>query len=936
MKSVFKVLGVSFLVILIAAIALPYVFQKQIVQLVKETANEELNAKVEFGDFNLSLIRDFPDFNFAITDLSVANEGIFEGDTLFAAKKVAFGIDFMSVLGGQNYKVNSIFLQDPYIHLQVLKDSSVNYDIAKPSTDTTVVVEDTVESAPVSLTINNLNINNAHIIYEDALSGTFADVNDLSFDLDGDLSAGHVLIETLTRIEELTVSLGGVKYLNKAKLTFDADVDADLDAMHFEFRENELSLNALLLGFDGFVDASSEGDIGMDVNFHVNKTSFKTILSLVPGVFTKDFEDVETTGIVGLSGFAKGTYSETLIPVFGIDLTVDNASFHYPDLPESVHDIAIDLHVKNSKGLMDATLVDLNKFHAEIADNPIDAMMHVATPISDPYVNANVKMNLDLESLNDVIPLEKGDEINGIIDADVSMAGNLSMLENEEYEKFEAEGQCAIADMHYVSKAFSYPVNVKSLKLNFTPKFVELVEYDSKIGKSDMQMNGRIDNFLQYVLKDSLLKGTFNFTSAYLDVNELMASDTVEVVETAATSDTAETEMSPVEVPSNLDVVLNSTIGKVVYGDYLLTDLSGAIMIKDSKLSMNKLALKMPDLEGSLVMSGVYNTQNIKKPRADFDLDMKGFDIQKSFKTFNSVEKLAPIGKYTTGKFSTLLKFSTELDDKMEPVYNTLNGGGALITKDVIVKGFKPLEKAATLLKQDKYKKLIVGDANLTYSFVDGRMVIKETPMNFGTTKALVSGSTGIDQTIEYLWKLQIPREELGGQANALAGSLLDQINSKAGTSLSMGDMVKVNLLFGGTVTKPTVKTKFLGADGESTMKEAVKDQAKEAVAEVKEVGKEMAREEADKVLESAKVQADKIKAEAKKVSDKARSEGYALVDKTVADAKNPFAKKAAELAAPTAKKKVDKKADDILKAANDKADAILAKAREKADAKLK
>ena len=53
MKKLVKILGISFIVLLLAAIVLPYVFKDKIVAVIKEEANKNLNAKFDFKDFEL-------------------------------------------------------------------------------------------------------------------------------------------------------------------------------------------------------------------------------------------------------------------------------------------------------------------------------------------------------------------------------------------------------------------------------------------------------------------------------------------------------------------------------------------------------------------------------------------------------------------------------------------------------------------------------------------------------------------------------------------------------------------------------------------------------------------------------------------------------------------------------------------------------------------
>lgn len=931
-RRILKWTGITFLLLLVLIISAPFLFKKQIVQLVKDKANENLNAKVNFGEFGLTLIKSFPDFTLSIDDVSIANTGDFEGDTLIYAKNITIGLNLMSVIKGEQYKINTISLDQPRIHALVLKDGKANWDITKPSADTAVAKPAaTEESAPFKMTLQKFEIKNGYIVYDDASLDFKTELVNMNHTLSGDFTESNFLLETLTEIEKFSMNYGGVAYMNKVKTRIKADMDADMPNFKFTFKNNEFSFNELTLGLDGFFAMPKE-DMDMDLKFKANQTEFKNILSLVPGVYTADFKDVKTSGLLALDGFAKGIYNDKTMPAFGLKLSIKDAMFQYPSLPKAVTNIQVDLAVNNKTGVPDATVIDLNKFHVELAGNPVDAVLHLSTPVSDANIDATVKAKINIASVKDVIPLEKGDDLNGMVTADITMKGRMSSIEKEQYENFDAKGNLTVTDMNYKTASLSYPTKINKLNMNFTPQFVELAQFDAKIGKSDMQIDGKIENFLQYALKDSLLKGSFNFKSSLLDLNEFTATD-----ETAApaAADTSSSTMSVVEVPSNLDVALNATVGKILYDNLVITDVSGGVRVKNSTASLNALKMTFKDLEGTMALTGSYNTRNIKKPGVDFDIDISNFDITKTFAAFNTVQKLAPIGKYAKGKFGTQLKFTTTLNSHMEPDMKTLSGGGKLSTNNVVVEGFEPINKLADALKQPKYKKMAFENINASYHFNNGRVEVDEMPVKMGAVSATVKGSTGFDQTIDYTWNLEMPMSELGGQANAVAGGLMSQLNKTAGTNLKLGDKIKVKALFGGTATQPTVKVMPMGAESTADVKEQVKEQVKEVITQKIDDAKEKARAEADRIMKDAQAQAAKIKAEAQTLADKTRAEGYAAVDKTVNDAKNPIAKNAAKLAAPAAKKEVDKKSAKIIEEADKKANDILNKAKAESDKKL-
>ncbi len=60
-----------FVLLIGAIVAVPFLFKDEINAALKEEINKNLNAKVDYGSFDLSLLRSFPNFSFSIDDVSV-------------------------------------------------------------------------------------------------------------------------------------------------------------------------------------------------------------------------------------------------------------------------------------------------------------------------------------------------------------------------------------------------------------------------------------------------------------------------------------------------------------------------------------------------------------------------------------------------------------------------------------------------------------------------------------------------------------------------------------------------------------------------------------------------------------------------------------------------------------------------------------------------
>jgi len=963
MKKYLKYFALVILIILIAIVATPFIFKGKIIELSKQEINKQLNAEIKFGEFDLSIISSFPNLLFEINDVKVIGKGKFAKDTLFNMQKFSAEVDLMSVMS-DNIKIKSIIIDKPIINAIVLPDSSANWDIAlEGEADTTTVEEDTTsEDGEFNLALDLFAINNAIITYKDYPGNMSADINDLTFELSGDLSADKTLLKIKTIIKELTYEQDGIKMVKKAEMAYDAQIDADLDAFKFTFKENLFRINTLELAFEGFV-AMPEDDIDMDIKFATNKTDFKSLLSLVPAVYMTDFETVKTSGNLKLDGFAKGTYNDTSLPAFELNLLVDNAMFKYPDVPAAVNNIAIDLNIVNPDGIDDHTVVDLKKFHLEMAQNPFDIRVLTKTPVSDPYVDGNIKGTIDFDKMKDIIPLDSM-EMSGILISDLSFKGNLSTLEEERYEDFHAEGKIALTNFLYKDADFPDGVLISETELEFTPQFVALNTFKTLIGKSDLSADGRIDNLMAYYFNDDMLKGTFNVNSDFLDVADVYSDDeeTATTESTTDTSATSEEEYGVVEIPKNLDFELNTNFKKVLYDKLEITDIVGKMTIKEGVASMDNLKMNM--LDGSMNLSGFYSTKDITKPAVDFNMGIFEFDIRKAYDAFDMIQESAPIAKNCSGKFSMIFGFNSLLDDSLSPVMNTVNGKGHFSSNKITIDNTDIFDKLAGLLKSDKYKTMELADINVNFTIVDGNIEVEPFTTKSGNSEFTFGGKQGIDQSLAYNLDMKIPSKDLGAQANAVMGSLSALAGSN-GVDVKVPEFIDIKGLITGTVDKPIIKLDL--ADQASNVADDIKDQVMDRVNEEVDKAKEQAIAEAKKqaakiiaeadkraaqVEQTAQQSANQIRSNGKKAAKSIKDEAKKQGDKLIKDAgSNPIKKKAAQLAADKLNKeaatkasqteaeankkakqtedKGKKEADNIRKTARDKADAIIKKAED-------
>lgn len=922
-----SVLGLI-LVLLLVLFTVPVLFKDKIKTKVEQIINESVNANVSFGDYKLGFFRNFPDLSFSLKELTVTGIGSFENDTLASLNSLDLVFNLSSLFKKSGYEVKSVILDNAKIKTLVLKDGSANYDIVKDTGETETTEESS--ASEMKILLKKVGIINSSVSYVDLSSDMEASVNDLNFNMKGDLTASTTDLEMSLNSGDVNFIMEGVRYLNKAVADAKLNLDANLDSMLFRLRDNYLTLNDLKLNFEGKI-AMPGDDIETDLRFKTDQTSFKSLLSMIPVIYLTDFQDLNATGNFTLEGSAVGIYSDadSTMPDISLNLAVNNGIISYPALPERITNINLktDLFVDGSD--LDKTTVDVSNFHIELAGNPFDMTLYLQTPMSDPDFRASMLGKLDLTALSKAIPLDSID-IGGLLDMSVKMAGRLSMIEKEQYDKFQASGSLAISEMN--AAMTGYPaVAIKEAGFEFTPAYAALTKADLTVGeKSDFSISGRLENYIPYLFGDATLKGNLTLRSNTTDVTNLlagMAADTTEVEDT--------TSLAVIRIPQNIDFDFNALINNLLYGKINAKNVKGHILVKDGVLTLRETGMNI--LGGSIALNADYDTRDSLKPFVKGDMSLQSFGVKDAFSTFNTIQKLAPAAAGVDGKVNAKLSFQSLLGSDMMPLLQTLTGSGKLQSDEVTILTSAAFDQMKNLLKLGDNFTNVFKDLNISFNLKDGRVYVSPFDTKVGNIKMNISGDQGLDQTMNYIIKTEIPRSELGGSVNTLVNNLSAQA-AAFGIALKPADILKINVKVAGVFGKPVVTPLFGSTSGEAATGVAapVKEVAKQAVDNAIDTGKDKLRKEAeakgDELIREAEQQGNRLREEAARGAETIRKEADARAQKLIDDAssKGAVAKLAAQKAADTLRKEAEKRASQLEQEADAKANKLLEEAKAK------
>lgn len=949
-KKVLIGFGISFFLLLAAMIILPIIYKDEIKDLALKEVNKMLLADVDVKGFDLTIISTFPNLTAQFDSVTVIGRDTFDKVELVNVERVKVHLDFWSLFGDQ-FEIKGFSLVKPKIDVRILTDGTANYDIMKPDS---LKTPEEQEPSSFKLSLKHYEIVDGQIKYDDRASNMFADLVSLNHSGSGDLTADVIDFDTKTTIDALTFKMDGLKYLSKVKTDLVANILMEFTekSSKFTLRKNTLALNNFKVSVDGFYEML-DNKSNMDLKLNTSKSTFKDLLSLMPVFYRTGYENMVTNGSLALDAAIKGVLDDKNYPGWNIGLKVNNASIKYPDLPEQLKNIQIDAKSTFAGGSnLNNMTADINKFHVEFVKNTVDATLKLRNIMTDPAIDTKINAFVDLATLGKVIPLAEGESYNGLLTADVALKGKMSAIEKGRYEEFNALGTLELKDMIYKSPDLPKAVNISEMLFKFTPQNLNLVAFKGKTGNSDFNVNGTIDNYLEYMFSDQKLKGDFRYSSNYLDLDELMGYVPASTEEAPVESNPSSTEEA-FTVPANIDFNLNANIAKLRYSGLDITNVTGNVGLKDETAYLNNV--QMNAMGGTVELKGTYNASNPYQPAVDLAYSLKQIDIQTLAKTFVTTTKFAPILKYVQGNVSSNLTLNTKVTPDLSPILSTVNSLGDFSATSVVISGFEPLAKIGNALKMDK----LGASQNLKnivayFKIADGRLTLqKPLSLKLGNITTETEGFTALDQTIGYVMKMNIPKEDIPQVLLKNIEKGLDKINGLV-PQLKLADLpafIPVNVNIGGTTTNPKITTDIENSIKNLTgnLKNTVKDAAKEVITKAKDSVKAVVTEkitevkedvsariqkEKQQILDQAQKQANALKAEGKKQADNIRAEGDKAAQKLIDEAGgNPLKKKAAEIGAKKIRDEANAKANKVESEANAKADGIMNTARTKADA---
>lgn len=497
LKKIVVGILVVIMLLIIAMVATPFIFEDKVAGAIKSIANSRLKTELNYSEMEISFFNHFPHLTVGLKDFTLNGSVPFEKEPLVAAREVFFGINLLSLFDSA-ILINRVYLDQAQINVLYDDKGGVSYDVYQSdslaSTDTT--------SGSGSLKIEGISFTNSRFVYADASIPMKVELRGINYSGKSHLGGDILHLTSKISIDSLDFLIGNQEYVKSQPMEAELTTQINTRSLNILFEKNDLKIRGVPLSFQGEFGFLKGGytahfDLLSIYNNEFFSLAFKLNSAEKLWIFAKagvkmdvgkwskalGVEAIDLRGVFDMDFEAAGYYhtgpnpdpakGDTIllgIPKFKMTATYYDGYLKYRNLPQALTNISFNLKAEAPDADYRNINLRVDNLNAGFLKNKLEGFLHL-NGLTDLPVEAKLSTSCNLAELKQVLPIDSI-ELKGNLDVQLDVKGNYA----PEKKKFPTSN-----------------VHVKlsggSLHTKYYPKPIEQIEVDATITNSTGELS---------------------------------------------------------------------------------------------------------------------------------------------------------------------------------------------------------------------------------------------------------------------------------------------------------------------------------------------------------------------------------------------------------------------------------------------------------------
>lgn len=627
-RTLYIVLGLL-TTILIALIAIPYIFKDQINAVVKDAINKNIQGELNYSGIEVSFFKHFPSLTTSIKDVHLKGAAPYSDSTLLDVEEVSLGINMLSLLGDK-IVLDKFIVNKGKINVLVDSTGAANYNIYTTTDSSTI--QSNKEESESQIAFKLLKLKDIELRYQDASIPLLIEAKNFDYEGRGDLTSSIFDLETDARIESFTFIFDNEKYIESKSIDAQLLTQINTNNLSFVFEKNDILINRLPVRFKGAFAFLSNG-YNLDFKLKSQESTLSELLSLVPQGYADWLAQTTIKGTSEVFMNLEGQYivEENKMPNLTLGLVINNGYMAYKDSKVPVSDwnarVRVDLPQLNP----DSLSIDLKEFSFKVADGFFSTEGKIEG-LSPLHMHSTVSSSLDLGSLYQAIQWP-----------DFTFAGQLDL-------EGKIDGIYATDSLTYGlrDKKKSYISSIPTFdiknslkngyfKIASLPAAIEKIEYSLEATAKDNNIkNAKI------AIRDINIKALNNFIKGHADIKDFQKLH----LDANVQADIDLSDIKKVYPLDSVDIAGNVFVNIISQGFMDLSknsipETSATITMKNGYFKSWEYPIPLEQINVETYINskkGALNDLSIKVLPISFKLAGEPFFLNADFENFNNIK----------------------------------------------------------------------------------------------------------------------------------------------------------------------------------------------------------------------------------------------------------------------------------------------------------
>lgn len=738
LKKTFKYIGYTILVIIITCLAIiGYLLsnKEEIVKFAVNQLNQQVTTKVEIGNADLALFRQFPKVSLDLAEVKI-HSSIKSQASLLQAKHVYIGFNLFDIIR-KNYRIKIINVDSALLNLYIDKSGRNNFDViknneAEPQKDEAFLLE-----------LRRVVFSRLKLVYENNQTKQYYEGNIHNMELAGNFSSKGDEVACVGDFSLMKSNDDLIRFVKGKPIMIDLAFKIDHVASAYTFEKGFVHIDKLQLSLSGKMQRKAKG-LMCDVKIGARNLDIPSFLSLVPST-SKITEDFTSKGNLHFTGTIVGELSKNVYPAINLEFGIDNGALANTS-GLNLTDIQLKGRFTNGKSHLKSTsTIELDDFSFKLNNDLVKGFAKLSN-FNDLAINTKLNGQLDV---NELLKLFKNNTVkaaNGNVVFDIDFKGKLSDLENKHFSAISSTGQLTLSlsdvKFHQSDKA----INKLNASFSIGSKDVVIENFIAQVHESDVKVSGQLNNFIPYLLlNNQQLEADIRYQSDFIDLNHIVFPGN-EISENKG--------VRGFELSENIILHAKVETGKFKYNNFIAQKVTATVNWKGKQIQVDDFNCEAFD--GKVSVNGQIENAPDGRFLASLSASLNKISMPQLFTVCNNFGQTEITDKNIKGNISGTIDLVSVWSNNLVCDLNKLYLLANVQLDNGELNGFKPLESLSSYIDVQELRNVRFSTLKNTIQIKNRTIIVPTFEIKNSALNITMQGTHTLDNFLDYKLKVRL------------------------------------------------------------------------------------------------------------------------------------------------------------------------------------